>query len=124
MCRKLMAGDHALYDRLMALGVPRRRAVQIDNLTKHCGYGRWAVDALEHADIIIATLATRYDRLAEYARHARETRATLCIMAPYNNADRWRVVRSLIEAHPSTTVDNRGYLLMFNNHLPKQRFRL
>lgn len=119
-----MAGDHPLYDRLMALDVPRRRAVQIDNLAMHCGYKTWAVDELEHADIIIATLATRYDRLAEYARYARDTGATLCIMAPYNNADRWRVVRDIVDNHPSTTVDNRGYLLVFNNHLPKQRFRL
>ena len=124
MRRELMAGDHPLYDRLMALDVPRRRAVQIDNLAIHCGYKTWAVDELEHADIIIATLATRYDRLAEYARYARETGATLCIMAPYNNADRWRVVRDIVDNHPSTTVDNRGYLLVFNNHLPKQRFRL
>ena len=27
-------------------------------------------------------------------------------------------------SNASTTVDNRGYLLIFNNHLPKQHFKL
>ncbi|MBR2867327.1 MAG: hypothetical protein IKC12_06400 [Alistipes sp.] len=124
MRRDLMAGEHPVYDSLVALDVPRRRAVQIDNLAKHCGYERCVVDRLEHADMIVATLATSPESLGEYYRYAREIGATLCIMAPYNNANRWRVVKSLIDDHPSTTVDNRGYLLVFNNHLPKQRFRL
>jgi len=124
MRRELLRAEHPLHDRLLELGVPRRRAVQLDNLVVHCGYDSWAVDSLERVDMIVATLATTYEHLEEYARYAREVGATLCIIAPYNNAQRWGVVRSLIEAHPSTTVDNRGYLLVFNNHLPRQRYRL
>jgi len=32
--------------------------------------------------------------------------------------------RQIVAAHRSTTVDNRGYLLIFNNNLPKQHFRI
>ena len=124
MQRELLAEEHPLHDMLLEYGVPRRRAVQLDNLVVHCDYKSWAVDSLARVDLIVATLATTYDHLEEYARYAREVGATLCIMAPYNNANRWGVVKALIEAHPSTTVDNRGYLLMFNNHLPRQRYRL
>jgi hypothetical protein len=45
-------------------------------------------------------------------------------MDPYNNANRWRVCKEIVEQHRSTTVDNRAYLLVFNNHLPKQGFTL
>lgn len=124
MQSKLMGDDHLLYDRLVALGVPQRRSVQLNNLATHCGYTRWAIDSLEPVDMIVATLATTYEHLEEYAAYAREQRATLCIVAPYNNANRWNVCKGLVDGHPSTTVDNRGYLLLFNNHLPKQRFRL
>lgn len=121
---KLLEGDHALYDRLLELGIARRRAVQLDNLLKHCNYRSWAIDSLEPTDMIVATLATTYEHLEEYVHYARERGATLCVMNPYNNAYRWEVCRRLIDEHPSTTVDNRAYLLFFNNHLPKQRFRL
>lgn len=124
MQKRLLGEEHPLYDRLLELGVARRRAVQLDNLVVHCGYESWAVDERREVDMIVATLATRYDSLEEYVCYAREQRATLCVMNPYNNAQRWEVCRRLIEEHPSTTVDNRGYLLFFNNHLPKQRFRL
>ena len=124
MQRELQHAEHPLYDRLLDMGVPRRRCVQLDNLTAHCGYDSWTVDKLERADMIVATLNTTYEHLSEYAAYARSEGATLCIIAPYNNANRWAVCRELIDNHPSTTVDNRGYLLLFNNHLPKQRFRL
>ncbi|MBP3548482.1 MAG: hypothetical protein J6J64_07390 [Alistipes sp.] len=124
MQNKLYAGSHPLYDTLLALGVARRRCVQLANLVDHCGYGSWSVDSLERVDMIVATLATTYAHLEEYARYARECGATLCVVSPYNNANRWAVCSALIDSHPSTTVDNRGFLLIFNNHLPKQRFRL
>ena len=30
----------------------------------------------------------------------------------------------IVSGHRSTTVDNRAYLLIFNNYLPKQHFRI
>mgnify|MGYP003289242576 CR=1 FL=1 len=124
MQKRLLGEDHSLHDRLLELGVSRRRAVQLDNLMAHCGYKSCSVDEKREVDMIVATLATTCDCLEEYVSYAREVGATLCVMSPYKNAQRWEVCRRLIEEHPSTTVDNRGYLLFFNNHLPKQRFRL
>ena len=47
---------------------------------------------------------------------------TIVVMDPYADAARELVCREIITNHKSTTVDNRGYLLIFNNHLPKQHF--
>ncbi len=124
MCSKLSGEERALYDALVSRGVAKRRAIQLQNLVVHCDYATWTIDSLADAPFVVATLDTTYEYLEEYAAYARGQGATLCIMNPYNNAERWRVCKLLITNHPSTTVDNRAYLLLFNNHLPKQRFRL
>jgi hypothetical protein len=124
MQSKLYTADNALYDELMDKGVAKRRSVQLANLAEHCGYDNWSIDSMEDKKMIIATLDIRHTELEQYAEYARQRGATLCIITPYNNRERWEVCRRIIDAHPSTTVDNRAYLLIFNNHLPKQRFRL
>lgn len=124
MQSKLYTADNALYDELMDKGVAKRRSVQLANLAEHCGYDNWSIDSMEDKKMIIATLNIRHTELEQYAEYARQRGATLCIITPYNNRKRWEVCRRIIDAHPSTTVDNRAYLLIFNNHLPKQRFRL
>lgn len=124
MQSKLYTPDHALYGELVDKGVAKRRAVQLANLVEHCRYDNWSIDILDDRQMIIATLATCNTELERYSEYARQRGATLCIIYPYNNRERWDACLRIIDAHPSTTVDNRAYLLVFNNHLPKQRFRL
>jgi hypothetical protein len=64
------------------------------------------------------------ERLSAMADEARVSGTTLAVVAPYANRERDMVCRQIVETHRSTTVDNRGYLLIFNNHLPKQHFKL
>ncbi|MBO5831033.1 MAG: hypothetical protein J6R01_05465 [Alistipes sp.] len=124
MSSKLNADGCDLHDALLECGVPQRRAVELQNLVHHCRYTSWSIDSIQKCDMLVATMNTTYEYLDEYARYAQEQGVTLCIIRPYDNANRWAVCSRIIEEHPSTTVDNRGYLLVFNNHLPKQRFRL
>ena len=124
MCRSLSSEQHDLHDNLIACGVVRKRAVELQNLMTHCQYQSWVIDELRAYDLIVATLKTTFEHLDSYADYARSEGKTLCIISPYHNANRWEVCKRIIAEHPSTTVDNRGYLLVFNNHLPKQEFRL
>ncbi len=124
MSSKLNADGCDLHDALLECGVPQRRAVELQNLVHHCRYTSWSIDSIQKCDMLVATMNTTYEYLDEYALYAQEQGVTLCIIRPYDNANRWAVCSRIIEEHPSTTVDNRGYLLVFNNHLPKQRFRL
>ena len=64
------------------------------------------------------------DRLPQLAEAARREGATLCIMEPYADVERRNCCRRLAAEHPSTSIDNRGYLLLFNGTLPKQHFKL
>ena len=91
MCSKLRGEEHALYDALQAKGVAKRRAIQLQNLVQHCDYVTWSIDEVSAVPFIVATLDTPSDMLSSYATYAREHGATLCIMNPYYNAERWTV---------------------------------
>ena len=124
MQSRLTAHATDLHDALMAKGVAHRRCVQLQNLVAHCGYHSWKIDNMERCDFVVCTLAVASAELRDYAAYAREHGITLCIMSPYKCAERRDVCRAIVAEHPSTTVDNRAYLLVFNNHLPKQKFIL
>lgn len=72
----------------------------------------------------ILTVDFPEEGLSLAAARAAAEGTTLCVMAPYAEATRTGVCRSLVGQHRSTSVDNRGYLLLFNNRLPKQHFKL
>ena len=121
----LMTDEHSLYDALLGVGVVERRAVQLQNLATHCAVGQWSVDSIADGDaLVVVSLSTSFESFERYAAEARERGAILCIMSPYYNAQRWEACRRIVDAHPSTVVDNRAYLLLFNNHLPRQRYKL
>ena len=124
MQSKLVSERHDLYAALREHDSAERRCVQLQNLVAHCRYEAWTIDNMEECHFIVCTLDTTFDRLQAYVDYAREHKLTLCIMDPYNNAQRWDVCRTIVAEHRSTTVDNRAYLLVFNNHLPKQVFVL
>lgn len=121
----LMTEKSPLYDALRGADVAEKRAVQLQNLATHCAVEQWSIDAIADGDgLVVMSLATSFEHLEEYALAAREHGAILCIMSPYYNAQRWEVCRKIAEQHPSTVVDNRAYILLFNNHLPRQHYRL
>ena len=117
-----------LYDALIAIGAPARRARELQNLMEHCRYNSFgidsATDAFEQYDIIVATIDIEASQLSNMAQAASQTGKTLCIMRPSLDGERDRACKLIVEQHRCTSVDNRGYLLLFNNHLPKQKFRL
>lgn len=123
MQEKLSGDDRALYERLVAEGVPQRRAVQLQNLCIHCRCRSWAVDA-QADDLIVLTTHLSDERTRSLVARAAEGGTTLVLLSPYENRGREALCRSIVAAHLSTTIDNRAYLLVFNNYLPKQHFRI
>jgi hypothetical protein len=74
--------------------------------------------------MVIASIDIPAEELAALADKAREEKNTLCIMSPSLDRKRDEACQAIVAAHPCTSIDNRGYLLLFNNYLPKQTFRL
>ena len=108
----LLPGDRALFRELLAAGVPERRAVQLQNLAIHCGYATFGLNRADAEFCIATSSLSRTETLA------------LVVMSPYDGRERRAMCLQIVAAHRSTTVDNRGYLLVFNNNLPKQHFRI
>ena len=117
-----------LYDAVLNINVAKRRAIQLQNLMEHCKYATFNIDCepqqFKDCDMVIASIDVPAEELAALADKAREEQTTLCIMSPSLDHERDKACRAIVAAHPCTSVDNRGYLLLFNNHLPKQKFRL
>lgn len=128
MCRRLKGEQQDLYNILIDNNVARRRAIEMQNLLLHCKYSRFAIDIqpeqMEGHDFVIATLDAGNDILAPLAQRAAELGITLCILSPSYDRSRDRACQEIVKLHRSTSIDNRAYLLLFNNHLPKQIFKL
>ena len=116
------ADDRALYEALLAKGVSSRRATQLHNARIYCAAERYAIDSFD-GDFIIVTEHCATPLIEAY-RTATERGATLVILSPYASRERQQSIRALVEQHASTSVDNRGYIIFTNNHLPKQHFIL
>ena len=117
-----------LYDALLNINVAKRRAIQLQNLMEHCKYSTFKIDCepqqIKDCDMVIASIDILAEQLAALADKAREEKITFCIMSPSLDRKRDEACQAIVAAHPCTSIDNRGYLLLFNNHLPKQTFRL
>ena len=128
MRSKFINDERSLYDALVAAGVAKRRAMQLQNLMAHCKYSTFKIDCpveqVAGCDMVIATKITPTEALQQMAEKAHSEHLTLCVISPSLDQQRDRACRAIVDAHTCTSVDNRGYLLIFNNHLPKQKFRL
>lgn len=126
MRNSLMGEEHTLFDALIARNFVKRRALQLQNLFTHCDYRSFSIDDLTNpCDLCILTEATDEPQTIELATRAARRGTTLALMSPYNGRERADLCRRLAEAHPCTSVDKRGYLLLFSHSdLPKQHYRI
>lgn len=124
MLHSLAGDDRRLYDELRGRGVGKRRAVELQNLFSYCGYVSFCVDTDDNANMCVMTTALSDVDVMRIVNTARENGTTIVVMSPYDSASRTAMCRSLVENHTSTSVDNRGYLLLFNCELPKQHFKI
>lgn len=114
-----------LYDRLSALDIPVRRAVELQNAMNFLGYTTYSIDKIEAtAEFNILTPTLSVAQSVKAIENAAKCGTTVVVVTPYINKERDMMCRDAIAAHRSTSVDNRGYILFFNNHLPKQHYRL
>ena len=124
MSHRLLSAETSLRDALVAAGVPERRAMELQNLMTHCEYRTFAIDEAS-AELCVATRMRPKAETLRLVRTACGRGATIAVMEPYADRDRERMCGAIVAGHGSTTVDNRGYLLIFNNkYLPKQHFRI
>jgi hypothetical protein len=121
--------DHPLFDELRRRGFSRRRAAQLQNLYTFHNYseavfaGNNSSFSTESLCFIMPSLPA--EDIPALVELAAETGSTLCLTYPYAGRNRSRLARRLVAEHRHTSIDNRGFLLLFfNPRLPKQHFKL
>ena len=124
MTKNLCEGsEQALYNDLLANGVAEKRARELHNTLCYIGGQSYSINEVEcDLSILLADYPT--EKLREAYEVAKREGVTLAICQPYLNRERQEEVKALLDMHRSTTIDNRAYILFFNNHLPKQHYRL
>ncbi len=75
-------------------------------------------------DMIICCDGVDVNTIRDVVANSIRYGTTVAVISPYGNSERESVCRALILNHHSTTLDREGYLLFFNNHLPKQHLIL
>lgn len=124
MTKTLCEGDGTtLYDSLIAEGMNEKRARELHNTLFYIEGQSYAINDVGcDLSILLADYPT--EKLTAAYEEAKAEGVTLAICQPYANRERQDAVKALVDRHSSTTVDNRAYILFFNNRLPKQYYRL
>ncbi|MFI3247922.1 MAG: hypothetical protein R3Y39_02210 [Rikenellaceae bacterium] len=97
-------------------------ATELQNIATVCGYDKFALNPKGEyeADIIICTSQYSDDDIDSLLQKSVKNGTTIAIL---RSALSNTIERQLSE-HRSTIITRRKYVLIFNNHLPKQRFFL
>ncbi len=112
-----------LYDTLVAEGVKEKRARQLHNLLVHIEGKNYSINEI-CGDLSILLEGYPTEQLRQAYEQAKAKGVTLAVCQPYLTRERQNCISGLVATHTCTTVDNRGYILFFNNRLPKQHYRL
>ncbi len=113
----------ALYDTLLANDVAEKRARELHNTLCYIEGQSYSINEVE-SDLSILLEDYPTEQLRAAYEEAKREGVTLAICQPYLNRERQAEIKTLIDEHRSTTIDNRAYILFFNNRLPKQHYRL
>lgn len=136
MKTKPQDGDRELFDELHSRGFSAKRAAQLQNLYTFRGYGsvvfaeggeQFSILNSQFSDntICFAMPSLSETETMALVERVRGTGAVLCLVRPYENSRRRRLARNLVALHDHTSIDNRGFLLLFTDErLPKQHFKL
>lgn len=122
----------SLYDELRRRGFSKRRAAQLHNLYEFQSFTSAAfadagggIPSMDAGTLCLAMPEFPESGMTALAEQARQAGSTLCVVSPRVSRGRSRMSRGLVELHRHTSIDNRGFLLLFyNDRLPKQHFKL
>ncbi len=104
-------------------GLSQRAARELQQIGRRCGCKTWGVDR-EGDEMTFLTRRATGELCRRVLRQAQEAGHTVVIVKPYADRERVEFCDRIVAAHPSTSVDRGNYILLFNNHLPKQHFLL
>ncbi len=130
MARELLPSvDLSLYSALLSLDqIKERYCRELQNLATHCRYYHFAIDPLDNLynplDMVVLSESYPQDQIRSRVEEARKSGTTVVILKPHGTLEREHLCCDILIRHRSATIHRIAYLLIFNNHLPKQHFQL
>lgn len=121
----IQTDDLALYDSLIG-HVSSSLAIELQNLGAICCYKNYALNPSKiSAELNFAIFTHITPQIEQRLEEAREYGATVVIIPKREERGEYAKLYDLIDRnHKSTLISRKIYLIIFNNHLPKQRFTL
>ncbi len=113
--------DSDLANILTENGLSKKRSCELARIADYCNFTRFEVDSLEPCDMVILSQKIDPQRKEEITRVASERGTAIVVVKPYLHIE---LSNRLLKRHISTSIDRYDYLILLNNHLPKQHFRL
>ncbi len=107
--------------------IDKREAQELQNIYAHCGYNSYEIapDISSSAEYLIIIPEQRESEIVAILNRAVKNRSTVVLLRDNRrDMEHENLLYSIAEQHASTSVDRGAYLLLFNNHLPKQHFIL
>ncbi len=95
---------------------------QVERLIAHCGYTNVSREEITEGSEVVILEQTSPS--VELYTCARERGTTVVILHPNSDNERRSMCQKIMRGHRSTTIERFDYIVIFNNHLPKQHFKL
>lgn len=97
-----------------------RGMIELQNLYTLGAYKSFVVDSGEEADFVVYTPSYSIENVEALSRIG----TAVVVLLPNSSSERETLCDELVERNNSATIMRREYLLLLNNHLPKQHLIL
>lgn len=113
--------ESKLYRELLEINIEDGIAVEIARLANHCGFRTASIDSALSEELIICSLRCSDETIYSLSKSAAQSGKAIIILSPY---ERREICDRVLRENRSTSIDRFNYLILLNNHLPKQHFKL
>ncbi len=113
--------DALVIKRLQSDSLSTHRAEEILAIAQYCQYSTFSFDACKECDMVILSTLCSDEDVTYITEWAKINGIAVVIISPYKRKE---LCDTILKNHTSTSVDRYDYLLLLNNYLPKQHFRL
>ncbi len=121
MTGKLNPDARSIFDKISSIGIGKRLAIELSNLSLSCNCSTIDIDNLSKSGMSICTPNCSDKQIHQLASGAELNGTPIVILEARKHK---AVCEKLIENCHSTSIDRVSYLILLNNHLPKQHFKL
>lgn len=122
MTKRLRDDAVELFDKLKKADIKESVAIEIANLALHCNLSKVTFDLIDNeSELVICSKNSSEHSISTLCKEAEKLGIAVVILSPYTKKS---LCNSLLQENRSSSIDRFNYMILFNNYLPKQHFKL